>query len=54
MEGYWGSEGIAPRILAALDEDEWYAPADLPPWKEPLVLIGLEAGWAPEPVQTRW
>jgi hypothetical protein len=26
----------------------------LPTGKEPLVPIGKEAGWAPEPVWTRW
>jgi len=29
-------------------------PAALPPGKEPLVPTGWEAGWAPEPVCTRW
>jgi hypothetical protein len=31
-----------------------HAPATLPPGKEPLVPIGQEAGWAPEPVWTTW
>jgi hypothetical protein len=31
-----------------------HAPAALPPGKEPLVPIGEEAEWAPEPVWTRW
>jgi hypothetical protein len=31
-----------------------HAPAALPPGKEPLVPIGQEAGWAPEPVWMRW
>jgi hypothetical protein len=30
-----------------------HAPAALPPGKEPLVPIGYEAGWAPEPVWMR-
>jgi len=30
-----------------------HAPAALPPGKEPLVPIGYEAGWAPEPFWTR-
>jgi hypothetical protein len=30
-----------------------HAPAVLPPAKEPLVPIGQEAGWAPEPSWTR-
>jgi hypothetical protein len=29
-----------------------HEPAALPPGKEPLVPIGWEAGWAPEPVST--
>jgi hypothetical protein len=29
-----------------------HAPAALPPGKEPLVSIGQEAGWAPEPFWT--
>jgi hypothetical protein len=31
-----------------------HAPAALPPGKKPLVPIGQEAGWAPEPFWTRW
>jgi hypothetical protein len=31
-----------------------HSPAALPPGKEPLVPIGYEAGWAPEPFWTRW
>jgi hypothetical protein len=31
-----------------------HAPAALPPGKEPPVPIGLETGWAPEPVWTTW
>jgi hypothetical protein len=31
-----------------------HAPAALPPGKEPLVPIGYEAGWTPEPFWTRW
>jgi len=30
-----------------------HSPAALPPGKEPPVLTGLEAGWAPEPVRMR-
>jgi hypothetical protein len=30
-----------------------HAPAALPPGREPLVPIGWEAGWAPEPFWTR-
>jgi len=28
--------------------------AALPPGEEPLVAIGYEVGWAPEPFLTRW
>jgi hypothetical protein len=31
-----------------------HAPAALFPGKEPLVPIEWEAGWAPEPLWTRW
>jgi hypothetical protein len=31
-----------------------HVPASLPPGKEPLVPIGYEVGWAPEPVWTQW
>jgi hypothetical protein len=31
-----------------------HAPAALPPVKEPLLPIGQEAGWTPEPFCTRW
>jgi hypothetical protein len=31
-----------------------HAPAALLPENDPLVLIGQEAGWDPEPVWTRW
>jgi len=31
-----------------------HAPAAIPPGREPLAPIGYEAGWAPEPVWTRW
>jgi len=42
---------IAPRIpnlYIGLEYcGELQAPAALPPGKEPLVIVGLEAGWAP-------
>jgi hypothetical protein len=31
-----------------------HSPAALHPDKEPLVPSGLEGGWTPEPVWTRW
>jgi hypothetical protein len=34
--------------------DHLRAPAALPLVKEPPVLTGLEAGWAPESVWTQW
>jgi hypothetical protein len=54
--GYWGSRGIAPRILDL--GTRWRTvvsfttAAALPRGKEPLVLIGKEAGWAPKLVWT--
>jgi hypothetical protein len=43
-------------LTLALDGGEWSASCPsraLPPGKGPLVPIGLEAGWAPEPVWTQ-
>jgi len=34
--------------------DQLHAPTALPRGKEPPVPIKYEAGWAPEPVWTRW
>jgi len=34
--------------------DQLHAPAAFPPGKELLVPTGWGAGWAPEPVWTRW
>jgi len=42
-------------MTSELDRGEWSASwpsCDLPSGKEPPVLIGQEAGWAPEPVWT--
>jgi hypothetical protein len=33
---------------------QFHAPVALPPEKEPLILNGYEAGWAPEPFWKRW
>jgi len=43
-------------LKKALIEGEWSAsrPAALIPEKQPPIPIGQEAGWAPEPVWTRW
>jgi hypothetical protein len=38
MKAYWGSGGIAPRILEV--NSQLHAPAALTPGKEPLVPIG--------------
>jgi hypothetical protein len=59
MKAYWGSEGLAPRILWSQHYMEvsrqFHAPAALlHPGKEPLVPIRLEAGWAPEQIRTIW
>jgi hypothetical protein len=42
--------------ISALDGGEWSAsrPSHFTPGKEPPVPNGSEAGWAPEPVWTRW
>jgi len=51
MEAYWGSGGIAPRLLdLATDGGEWSAsrPGRFTSGKGPLIPIGQEAGWAPE------
>jgi hypothetical protein len=57
MKTYWGSGGIAPRLLDLDTRCRWLARftsrATLPPGKEPPVPVGYEAGWAPEPVWTR-
>jgi len=42
-KAYWGSVGIAPRILWPQHEmvcGQLHAPAALPPWKESLLPIG--------------
>jgi hypothetical protein len=58
MKVYWGSGSIAPRILDLGIRWRWVVSLTL--WspysqqKSPLVPIGYEAGWAPEPVRTRW
>jgi hypothetical protein len=44
---------MAPRILTSmLDGGEWSAsrPCHLTPGDRATVLIGLQAGWAPEPI----
>jgi hypothetical protein len=43
MKAYWGSGGIAPRILDLGEMEvssQLHAPATLPPGKEPLIPIG--------------
>jgi hypothetical protein len=43
-------------LTLALDgvSGQLHAPAALPPGKKPLVPIGQEAEWAPEPFWRRW
>jgi hypothetical protein len=56
MKAHGGRGGIAPTHTSALDEGEWSASRPgraLPLGKGPLVLIGKEAGWGPEPVWTQ-
>jgi hypothetical protein len=42
-------------LTSALDGGEWSVlrPGRVTAWKEPLIPVWLEAGWAPEPVWTR-
>jgi hypothetical protein len=55
MKTYWGDGSIAPGILdlGTRWSGQFHAPTALPPGKEPLVPIGKEAVWGPEPVWTR-
>jgi hypothetical protein len=58
MRAYWGSRGIATSILWPRHQMEvsgqLHAPAASPPWEQPLVPIGQDAGWGPEKFWTRW
>jgi hypothetical protein len=58
MKAYWGSGCIAPRLLDLGTRWRWvvsFTPRSLyPRGKHSLIPTGLEAGWAPEPVWTRW
>jgi hypothetical protein len=56
MKTYWGSGGIAPRILDFGTRWRWvvsFTPLPLYPQGKPPVPTGQEAGWAPEPFWTR-
>jgi hypothetical protein len=57
MKAYWGNGSIDPFILLPRHEMEvsgqLHAPAALLLGKDPLVPVGFEAGWAPEPFWTR-
>jgi hypothetical protein len=58
MELTWGDRRYSSYsyLTSALDGGEWSASRSgraLPPGKVPPVLIGQEAGWAPEPVWTQ-
>jgi len=55
MKAYWGSGGIVPLILDLGTRCEWSASRSgrFTPGKKPLVPVGQEAEWAPEPVRTR-
>jgi len=56
MKAYWRVEVQSMHsLISALDgvSEQLYAPASLPPVKEPLVPMEKEAGWAQEPVWTR-
>jgi hypothetical protein len=58
MKTYLGGGGIAPHILNLGTGWRWvvnFRPLPLNSnGKSPPVPIGWEAGWAPEPVWTRW
>jgi hypothetical protein len=57
MEAHCGEEvQLHASLTSALDGGDWSAscPSRFTPWKELLVRIGQEAGWAPEPVWTWW
>jgi hypothetical protein len=58
MKACWGYGGTVPRILWPRHYMEMsgqlHALATLAPEKEPLVSIGQEDGWDPEPFWTRW
>jgi hypothetical protein len=56
MEAHGGRYNSYSYLTSALDGGEWSASRPgraLPPGKGPLVPIGQEAGWAPEPVLTQ-
>jgi hypothetical protein len=55
-EGVLGRGGIAQRILdlGTRWRCQLHSLVALPPGKQPLVPIGWEAWWAPEPVWMRW
>jgi hypothetical protein len=54
MKAYWESGDIVPSILDLGTILKWSAsrPGHFTPREKPLISIGEEAGWAPEPVWT--
>jgi hypothetical protein len=57
MKTYWGSGGIAPRILNLGTRRRWaisFMPKALTPRERALVPVVWEAEWVPEPVWTWW
>jgi hypothetical protein len=57
MKTYWGSRGIAQHILWHRHymevSGQLHATAALTPGKEPLLPVGYEVEWVPEPIWTR-
>jgi len=57
MKAYLGSEGTAPHILNLDTRGRWGVSFTLQPlfsWGKSQVPVGKKAGWAPEPICTRW
>jgi hypothetical protein len=57
MKTYWGSGGIAPRILDLWTKRRWvvsFTPRPIYQRGKNPISTGKEAGWAPKSVWTRW
>jgi len=55
MKAYCLIRGRVPRIIyLSTRSGQIHAPDILPPGKKPLVPTGQDAGWALEPLRTRW
>jgi len=51
MEAYWESGGMAPHVGILGTTCDWSScsPVISPPGSDPVLLVELEVGWAPEP-----